>query len=139
MKIENQVCTLEQAKLFAGFKVGEDYFPLYVWVPEFPIFNDTVRLCTFNEFESRLKNSILSDDARALVGFYPAFTIPELSTIIGKGTKAAEHHWQWLIDCVNSGLSGTVAYNTVALAGFVLTQLEIGALTPEEVNNRLNS
>ena len=137
MKLENQVCTFEQAKLFAGFKVREDYFPLYVWVPEFPIFNDAVRLCTFTEFESRLKNSILSDDARALVGFYPAFTIYELSTIIGKGTKAAEHHWQWLIDCVNSGLSGTVAYNTVALAGFVLTQLELGTIDVEACNKKL--
>lgn len=49
----------------------------------------------------------------------------------------AEKHWQWLRDCVNSGLSGTVAYNPVSLAGFVITAIEEGWATVEEINERL--
>lgn len=69
----------------------------------------------------------------------PAYTVSEMATMIGKGTKAAEAYWQWLRDCVNAGLSGTVAYNAVALAGFVINQLEIGNLSPCDAVTRLGS
>lgn len=67
------------------------------------------------------------------------YTVPELGVIIGKGTDFSQAHWQWLSDCVNSGLSGTVAYNPVALCGFVITYLENNPDEVEEVNNRLNA
>lgn len=67
----------------------------------------------------------------------PTFTISEFGKMIGKGTKAAELHWQWLLDCVNSGLSGTVCYNAVSLAGHIITQLENGSLSAEDCNSRL--
>ena len=66
-----------------------------------------------------------------------AFTISEMAAMIGKGTKAAEKHWQFLIDCVNSGLSGTVCYNPISLAGFIITIIENGTLPIDEANSRI--
>lgn len=107
MNIEKQVCSFEQAKRFAELKVGEDYFPLYVWVPPFPVFNDTLKLCPFIEFEHRLKNSILSDDAKTLVGFYPAFTVSELGVMLPEYIKVSGEEFQLTKWGVPSSITGT--------------------------------
>lgn len=124
MKIEDQVCSLEQAKKLN--KLG------------------VLQGCSILFYDTR-KRGRLQFNSNPVGGYkdadscFSAFTISEFGLMIGKGTKAAEKHWQWLIDCVNSGLSGTVSYNTVALAGFVITQIENGDLSVEEINKRLAS
>ena len=151
MKLQDQVCTLEQAKRLK--ELGVIYEPFFTWL----------ECAEFDEQGSKILKWIpvlfyeQGMDLYAVPGDYPesmkeehgdfhetrgnspAFTVAELGVMIGRGTKAAESHFQWLMACVNSGLSGTVAYNVTALAGFVITQLESGNLTPEEVNKRLTT
>jgi len=82
MKIENQVCTIEQSKKITELTNDFNLESHFVYVPKFPVFNDELRLTTFIEFERRLRNSILSDDAKALVTYYPAFTLSELGQML---------------------------------------------------------
>lgn len=128
MKIENQVCSMEQAKKFKEFGIVQDK-SIYTWTVYCP--DPTGEKYYYIVMD---ENHPDAEHAEVLA---TAFTVSELGAMIGKGTKAAELHWQWLLDCVNSGLSGTVAYNVAALAGHVITQLENGTLIAAEVNERL--
>ncbi len=123
MKIESQVCSLEQAKRLKELGVAQIGF--------FMSWFDKEAIYRFNE--DRTENYVLNDVQCS------RFTVAELGVMIGRGTKGADYHWQWLNACVNSGLSGTCAYNPVALAGHIITQLENGTLTAGECNQRLNS
>lgn len=122
MKLSEQVCKLEQAKKLWELDIENDdaIFWHYLIIEN----EDYAWKCGLRD-----GNSLES---------YPAYTVAELGMMIGKGTYFSQAHWQWLLDCVNSGLSGTVAYNPVALAGFVITYLENNLTTAAEVNNRLN-
>lgn len=144
MKLENQVCSFEQAKRLSELKVGETGFPLFVWVPEFPIFNEALRLCTFAEFESRLKNSILSDDAKALVGYYPAFTLSELGQMLDSetytqrtGSEDSEYaNWEYMDDNNQLGW-GNFNTEVEARAAMLIAHLEKEIVAAETCNERL--
>lgn len=141
MKLENQVCTIEQAKRLMELGVAQDsvFYHYQEKTPTNP--NSTYygwrQDGMFWELSRTGKPSRVSTNR--IHKEYSAFTVAELGAMIGKGTKMAERHWQWLLNCVNSGVSGTVAYNVVALAGFVITELENNHTTAAEVNSRLNS
>lgn len=144
MKIENQVCSLGQAKKFSELKVGEDAQPLFVWVAKFPMFNDEERICTFFEFESRLKNSILSSDARAMVGYYPAFTLSELGQMLDSetytqrlGSEDSEYaNWEWVNEGYETAM-GVFSTEVLARADMLITCLGNGSLSAETCNKRL--
>lgn len=137
MKLEDQVCSFEQAKKLKELGIKADTFFTWLeaarhdedgskvveWVPVLFYEQNMDMFAVPGDYAYLQNDDNEFNDTR---GNYSAFTVSELSEFIGKGTKAAEAHWQWLIDCVNSGLSGTVAYNAVALAGFVITQIQIG-------------
>lgn len=129
MKIENQVCTATQGETIEKL-LGVNIKSFLQWIR---VDEEIVIMPTDTPPGFEFK---LPDLATTYYG--PAFTVAELGQMIGKGAKASEAHWQWLIDCVNSGLSGTVAYNAVALAGFIITQLQIGNFTSLEVNMFIN-
>lgn len=148
MKLQDQVISLEQAKRlkelgidadtflcwFEAAKFDENGSKIIAWVPVL-FYEKNLDWYAVGEFGPELQDE--DGEFNETRGNYPAFTVAELGEMIGKGTKASEAHWQWLLECVNSGLSGTVAYNPVALAGFVITQIEIGNLPPSECNKRL--
>lgn len=129
MKIENQVCTLEQAKKLK--ELGIECKSLFQW-RDYSMLKD-------NRIEPLVSYERVTVSHASVMQVFNAFTVAELGVMIGKGTHFSERHWQWLLDCVNSGLSGTVAYNTVALAGFVLTHIEAYPSEISEVNKRLNT
>ena len=132
MKLEKQVCTLEQSKKFKNL-IGEIY-GLFVYIENKALPADN-KISLSKHTESFRYTGKIQD--HAWVKYYPAFTVAELGAMIGRGTKGAELHWQWLLNCVNSGLSGTVAYNAVALASHIITQIENGTLSAEACNERL--
>jgi hypothetical protein len=123
MKLQSQVCTLEQAKRLKELGISQESYLYHYFFDNVPR-NVSGVWRLHHEYYGRFEH-------------YSAFNVAELGVMIGRGTRMAEAHWQWLIDCVNSGCSGTVAYNAVALAGFIITQLENNITTPEEVNTRL--
>lgn len=129
MKVENQVCTLKQGEKLE--ELGVKVKPLFCYC--------RVSTSVDDSYDDLLPTEWNLEGLPELATTWqaPAFTVCELGAMIGKGTKAAEIHWQWLLDCVNSGLSGTVAYNPIALAGHIITQLENGTLSVEDCNKAI--
>lgn len=129
MKVEKQVCTLKQGERLE--ELGINVKPLFCYC--------RVSTSVEDSYDDLLPTEWNLEGLPELATTWqaPAFTVSELGKMLGKGTKAAEVHWQWLLDCVNSGLSGTVAYNAVALAGHIITQLENGTLYVDACNERL--
>jgi hypothetical protein len=123
MKLQSQVCTLEQSKRLKELGIIQESYLYHYFFDNVPR-NLSGQWKLHHEYHKNFEH-------------YSAFNVAELGVMIGRGTRMAEAHWQWLIDCVNSGCSGTVSYNAVALAGFIITQLENNLTTPEEVNTRL--
>lgn len=76
--MERNVVSLETAKKLkaAGFPQEKAE---YVWVHTFPVFNDSDRLATRKEFQSRLDLSLLSTDARKLPEYSAAPTAQEIA------------------------------------------------------------
>lgn len=144
MKLQDQVCSLTQAKRLKELRVKQE--SLFSWCGD-----ETMRLMDNGEDGVSYSNWVFvsqtypvnnmqadhREDVPSAKPFASAYTVAELGIMLGKGTKATELHWQWLLDCVNSGLSGTVAYNPVALAGHIITQIETGTLPIEKINARL--
>jgi hypothetical protein len=106
MKVEKQVCTLKQGERLE--ELGINVKPLFCYC--------RVSTSVEDSYDDLLPTEWNLEGLPELATTWqaPAFTVSELGKMLGKGTKAAEVHWQWLLDCVNSGLSGTVAYNAVA-------------------------
>lgn len=125
------VCTIEQGKIIE--EMGVRVHGCFEW----NTLNGVSNVHNYGVGENIMGRMEREQKEYTLVS-YPAYTVSELGVMIGQGTKMAEKHWQWLLDSVNSGLSGTVAYNPVALAGFVITALQEGWATADEINERLN-
>lgn len=143
MEVKNQVCTLAQAKKLKELGViGPSYFSWFGDEEKRLVDNGKEGLAVSDwlfVLATKPRNNQELDwrSDTCVSPIAPAFTVSEFGAMIGRGTKAAEKHWQWLLDCVNSGVSGTIGYDPVALAGHVITQIENGTLTAEECNNRL--
>ena len=60
---------------------------LYVWIDKFPIFTDESRVTSKEDFERHIKASILSDEAKALIKTYSAFTVAELIYMLQEISK----------------------------------------------------
>lgn len=122
------VCTLPQAKKLSDLGVAQES-NLYYYQEKVTT-NPNLHHYGWSQDAMPFSLSITGRKSRvsgsSIHKEYSAFTVTEMAEIIGRGTKLAELHWQWLLDCVNSGLSGTVALNPVALAGFLITQIENG-------------
>jgi hypothetical protein len=124
MKLESQICTLEQAKILSrlGIIQGCSLFFYDSWSKELlPKFNSSHKEGHYKDAES----------------CFSAFTVSELGCMLGKGTKSSELYWQYMLDMVNAGVGGTIAFNVVALAGHVITQIENGTLAVGDANNWL--
>jgi hypothetical protein len=58
-----------------GYPQGDS---LFVWVDKFPLFSEKIRISSRDEFNCQLSNSILSNEAKALIKIYAAPTCSEL-------------------------------------------------------------
>jgi len=140
MKLEQQVCTLEQAKRFVELGIAQDGGHLYVYVPPFPVFNDSLKLCSLSEYERQLSQSALSDDARALVGYYPALTVAELGVMLPHShlPKYFKLWDEWSYKEEDGSVRG-YSLEAHARAAFLIYLIENNFATAEEVNQRLNA
>lgn len=80
---EKQCVSLDIAKRMRDLGFPQE--SLYVWVDEFPVFNDRVRLTDIGDFKDRLATSLLSEEARALVKTYSAYTVGECGEMLPIG------------------------------------------------------
>lgn len=145
MKLENQVCTLEQARQLKGFGIIQK--GMYSWMYD-----------TLNE---RWDISGLQVEALDIIAktnkmsreFYSAFTVSELATMlpintsIMKGQKAF-HVRVWFGNAIEGVLreqNATKFHHTEsvivahALADMLIHLNDISQVTPTEVNARLQS
>lgn len=133
MKLENQVCTLEQAKrLFTLLGLNES---LLNYVSE----ND-------KSYEIVVCNGYSWSDFPAYSGYkykYPAFTVAELGLVLPFGeydTAQWDYGWRIYTDG-GDGAMGDVYFNTEAeaRAAMLIFLLENNIISPDEVNKRLNN
>jgi hypothetical protein len=133
MKLEDQVCTLEQAKRLKELGVEGS---LYCWV--YPANNKMIstrkgvceRGWAIQVIEENEGDEFDHDMA-------PAFTVSELAAMIGKGTNAASLVYDAVQARMNQSHSFTICYSLQFLANCIIGLLETGRLTPAEVNQRL--
>lgn len=142
MKIENQVCTLEQAKKLKELDVRP--YSMWVWVPPFPVFNSETRLVLIGEFQNALKSSILSEEAKKLVDSYPAFTVAELGVMLPNYYESHKGAMDdtWYCVMLEGGDGEYFAIEKTeseARADVLIYLLENNLTTAEEVNQRLTN
>src|SRR5574341_2010928 len=119
MKLENQVCTLEQAKRLKELGVTqESYFH-------------------FGDHLDGVTESWMHEGDEDV--FYAAFTVAELGVMIGRGTNAATLFYDAVQDRMNRSHSFTIALDVQFVANCIIGMLETGRLTMEEVNQRLKA
>jgi len=131
MKLEQQVCTLEQAKKLMALGVTAE--PLYWHVididPLTPM--DIIQKWQHSNFDQCEK--------------YPAYTVAELGVMLPSethtqrtGSEDSEYdNWEW-VDDGNGNANGLYNTEVEARAAMLIYLLENNLTTPEEVNQRLN-
>lgn len=134
MNIEEQVCTLEQAKKFYQLGVKQES----LWFRVCPA-NPDIISSTYGVYWHEQAKDIIKDnegdnfDSAA----YSAFTISELAKMIGKGTRLCENWYHNVRLSLNCGLSFTIAYDLSTMADFIINQLQIKSITASEINARM--
>mgnify|MGYP000317131226 CR=1 FL=1 len=132
MKIENQVCTLEQAKKLTALGVTAE--PLFWYVididPITPL--DIIQKWQHSNFDQCEK--------------YAAFTVAELGVMLPSethtqrtGSEDSEYdNWEW-VDDGNGNANGLYNTEVEARAAMLIYLLENNLTTAEEVNQRLTN
>jgi hypothetical protein len=144
MKLQNQVCSLEQGKRLAQLGISTNSH--LSWFGD-----ETLRLMDNGKDGVSYSNWVFvsqtepvnnqeadwRDDVCITKPLAPAFSVAEMGLMIGRGTRAAEHFYNAVLDRLNSGNSFTIALAPQFVATCVIGLLERELLTPEEVNARL--
>jgi len=139
MKLENQVCTLEQAKKLKTI-LGELY-GLFVYMENKALPSDSkIMLATQTESFKQMGKI----EGSAWIKYYPAFTVSELSIMLPSetymkrtGSEDSEYaNWEWIDDGNEAGWGN---YNTQveAAADMLIIYLEKNKLSVEACNERL--
>lgn len=156
MKVENQVCTLEQAKKLDELGVKyKDYHYAYV---DFSVYSgQEAVLCRpashveehskewswfmIGEHSEEITAEIDEDTVSADGGVYPAFTVAELGVMILNNPKNTDIFIDWDGQYIFKGEKGVKICNTEAeaRAAMLIYLLENNLTTLEEVNTRLNN
>lgn len=118
MKLQDQVCTMEQAKRLKGLGVCQDSYLFHIVGITTPGTLSKKEKIIFNQH-------------------YSAFTVAELGAMIGKGTNAAALLYDAVQDQMNRSHSFTICYSPQFLANCIISMLETGRLNPAEINERL--
>lgn len=127
MKIENQVCSLEQSKRLLGLGIEGNSF--FMW----HIGGVTGEWIVIDSVHSNITN----ED-------FPAFTLSELGQMLNSetytqrtGSEDSEYaNWEWINDGNETG-SGLFGYEVWARADMLIACLENGSLSSENCNKRL--
>jgi hypothetical protein len=120
MKLENQVCTLEQSKKLKELGICQKSFLYYI--------NGTTTPGTLSSKEKIIFNL-----------HWSAFTVAELGIMFGKGTNSAALLYDAVQDQMNRSHSFTIALSPHFLGNCLIGLLETGRITIEEINQRLQS
>lgn len=144
MKLQDQVCTLEQAKRLKELGVKQE--SLFSWCGDetkrlMDNGKDGLAVSDWVYIDSTIPANNQESDHRSLVPsakpFAAAFTVAELGVMIGKGTSAASLLYDAVLARMNQGHSFTIVLSAQFVANCVIGMLETGRLTVEEVNARL--
>ena len=135
MKLEQQVCTLEQAKKLK--ELGVEQKVLYQWKVNDvqTVVIDTPMAMWIERYVPPVGNA-----------FYAAFTVAELGVMLPSetftqrtGSEDSEYdNWEW-VDDGNGNANGLYETEAEARAAMLIYLLENHLTTPEEVNQRLNN
>jgi hypothetical protein len=143
MKIENQVCSIEQAKLLKSLGIEQE--SLFFWYNQ-PHDNGKDEYWETEEVAYRpwfVNASYPEDESEGCTYYahgteqYSAFTVSELAAMIGKGTNAASLLYDAVQSQMNRSHSFTICYSPEFLANCVISMLQTGRITAEEINERL--
>ncbi len=150
MRLENMVCSFEHAKtlkrLGVAYPTGQE--SPFIWMEVQGITVDEKELWhpgIFRKDNGGYDYLLISelpfeyDDEGTLEtrGWWNAFNISEMATMIGKGTSAAALVYDAVQDQMNRSHSFTICYSPQFLANCLISLLETGRITPEECNKRL--
>lgn len=139
MRVENQVCSVEQSKHLARLQIYQQ--GIYSWLyniehGEFQISGQTVE-----SLELLRKAHPGSKDwgIREQHGFYSAWNVAELLLMLPKNTVVWFNGKHW--NCKTSGVFGDILGDSAAcvLAAQLISLLEIKKITSEEINKTLTS
>lgn len=119
MKLENQVCTLQQAEKLK--KLGVKQNSLFVYYRGLSIEMHGIHLRSFFDGKN-VENAI-----------YGMWTIAELGVMFGIGTRATD----WLVNVKIDTSTKTLMWRPEFLADCLIEALENNLTTAAEVNERL--
>lgn len=136
MKLQNQVCTLEQGKRLKELGIRQDASHA-AWLRN-ECNKETEFWCWPVEAQGITNRGYSSPTKGCLEGF-SAFTVAELGVMIGKGTNAAAVLYDAVQGQMNRSHSFTIALSAQFVANCLIGMLETGFLAADEVNARLCS
>lgn len=140
MKLEKQVCTLEQATRLKELGVEQNGYHAYAHhvVNTKPYFNgETTEWETeYSETPELIETALAQFDG---LPHASAFTVAELGVMFGKGTDAASLLYDAVQDQMNRSHSFTIVLSPHFLANCLIGLLETGRITADEVNERLRA
>lgn len=131
-KKERQVCTYEQAVKFKQLGLEQRTLLCYTHPKESYIPNW--------KYEPAYSIKVISGevyDGWSGYEYFSAYTLIELGDMIGKGTQMAERYYRHLQDRMNQSHSITICFDPIDLASFIISDIENGHSTVEELNQRL--
>lgn len=155
MKIENQVCSLEQAKKLQEFGINCNAYQ-YAYVDFSVQSGQEAVLCrpaSHVEEHSRewawfmvgshteeIQVELDEDSVNAEGGVYPAFTVTELGRMIGAFSNKGIYEQSDNFKMKHPDIEDDTAnmWNPICLADMLIDALGNNIVTPEELNNRLN-
>lgn len=121
MKLENQVCTLEQAIKLKG--LGLNGHAIFHWIPE--AWDDGYRL----KFRPNTSKKC-----------FPAYTVAELGVMLGKNVKEIFLHGPTGMWTQKQGMNPNMFITQAeCYANWLIHLLENKLITAEEVNTRLQN
>ena len=132
MKLEQQVCTLEQAKRLKELGIsGETAFAYFI-APSH------AGICLGDSGNLRHVWALTGNPYdREDVEFIPTFTVSELGRMIGPNTRAASKFHDAVMNRINQSFSMQVATSVQFVANCVIGLIETGVLEIEDANRRL--
>jgi hypothetical protein len=144
MKIQQQVITFLQAKLLKEMGVSQE--SLFSWFgdEEFRFRDNGAEGAACSQWlwiaQTGPVNNQDADwrsDVSCTKPIAAAYTVSELAAMIGKGTNVASLLYDAVQSQMNRSHSFTICYSPEFLANVIISMLQTGRLTAEEVNKML--
>lgn len=121
MKLQDQVCTKEQAQRLKELGVAQTAIFAWTEIPQLIYY----------------RKSQAWPAISTLIEWEAAFTVAELGRAIGSGTFAAQKFHDAVMSKINASHSMTIATSPQFVASFLIAAIEAGVVKVEGVNQRL--